>query len=104
MCGAYDQVRAAITTAGGQTSDDPNVRFIIAVNARLAIDANARYLRQSLADNPALAPATAQIFRDMAAAYDEILLGQLAGVPSNSFDEVNAKLDGTDAQAVEACK
>jgi hypothetical protein len=104
VCDSYRKVREAITAAGGQTSEDPNVRFIIAVNARLAIHSNSSYLRQSLADNPALPPESARIFRDMAAAYDEILMGQLAGAPSDSFKEVNAKLDGTDVEAVEACK
>lgn len=104
VCDAYTKVRDAITTAGGQNSDDPDTRFIIAINARLAIHANASYLRQALADNPALPQEIARIFREMASAYDEILMGQLAAAPSDSFGEVNAKLDATDAEAAEACK
>jgi hypothetical protein len=93
-----------MSTAGGQTSDDPNVRFIIAVNARLTIHANSSFLRQALVENPALPEETARIFRDMASAYDEILMGQLSDAPTDSFESVNAKLDSTDVEAEEVCR
>lgn len=104
MCDAYQKARKAISEAGRQSSDDPNVQFTIAVNARLAIQANISFLRQAVADKPALPADIAQVFNNMASAYEDILMAQLAGAPANSFGEMNATLDGTDADAVEACK
>ena len=104
MCEAYTKTTDALEEASGTTSEDPNVKYMIAVNIRLAIHANASYLREALLANPATPPELAQIFHNIASSYDEILMAQLAGTPAESFDRMNADLDKADADATEACK
>lgn len=104
MCDAYKKTTDALGEASGTTSEDPTVKYMIAINIRLAIQANANYLREALSENPAISPELAETFRDMASSYDEILMAQLAGAPRESFDSINAELDKTDAEATEACK
>lgn len=72
MCAAHKQTATAISTAGSARSDDPNVKFTIAVNARLAILANANLLWQTLSANPQLPPEVTKVFSDMADAYSGI--------------------------------
>ncbi|AQA03651.1 hypothetical protein BVC93_15885 [Mycobacterium sp. MS1601] len=104
ICDTYRKTSKALTTAGGRTSDDPNAKFIIAVNTRLTLLANSSFLRQTLTEYPALPADKARIFREMASAYEDILLGQLADAPTESFQEANGNLDAADAEAAEVCE
>lgn len=104
MCAAYDKIYAALSGAGGQSSSDPNVQLTIAVNTRLATHVNSDYLRQVLAQNPATPPALVDTFREMAAAYDEIVLAQLGGAQTADLGAPNAKLEDADEKAAKACK
>jgi hypothetical protein len=104
MCSAYDKIYNALKGAGSQTSDDPTLKFIIAVNIRLATVANSNYLTKALAENPATPTDLANTFRDMTSAYDELVLAQLANAPKEDLDPLNAKLDNADSAAYQACK
>ena len=57
VCGAYDTVLRAIKSAGALNSEDPNQKFMLAFNTRLAFNAAADYLLASASQNPA-APAS----------------------------------------------
>ncbi|MCV7228293.1 hypothetical protein [Mycolicibacterium komossense] len=48
VCEAYDKAYAALAGSDGQSSTDPNVQLIIALNTRLATHVNSDYLRQAL--------------------------------------------------------
>jgi hypothetical protein len=104
MCAAYDKVYAALAGSGGQSSTDPNIQLVIALNTRLATHVNSDYLRQALAQNPATTPDLAGTFRKMASAYDEIVLGQLAGSQTADLQQFNDQLDAADTEAKKACK
>jgi hypothetical protein len=104
MCEAYERARNALNGAGGQTSDDPILTYFIAVNTRLAIGSNAAYLRRAMLENPALDPSIAELFRRMAATYDDILMNQLAEAPAEANAELNKTLDQADLEASGACQ
>ena len=104
MCSAYDKVYAALSGAGGQSSNDPNVQLTIAVNTRLAAHVNSEYIRQSLIQNPATPSDLAESFGKMASAYDDIVLAQLAGAQSADLEPFNTKLDAAASDVTKACK
>jgi hypothetical protein len=104
MCAVYDKIYAAITNAGGQNSDDPTMKFVIAVDIRLATHVNSDYIRQMLGQNAATPPDLAHAFREMRSAYDEINLAQLANAPKEQLESASAKLDSADATVYESCE
>lgn len=103
ICVAYQKTSNALSKSASQVSEDPNVKYMLSLNTRLTIHANASYLRTAIANNPALDPEAAKIFDDMSSAYDDILMAQLADAPAESYEEVNAKLDDADARAADLC-
>ena len=103
LCAAYQKTSNALTKSASQFSEDPNVKYMLSLNTRLTIHANASYLRTAVANNPALDSGAAKIFDEMSSAYDDILMAQLADAPAESFEEVNAKLDDADARAADLC-
>jgi hypothetical protein len=104
VCSARDEAFKALAGAGGQSSDDPNRKFIIGVNTRLAIHANSDYLFRILSENPATESDLAKAINDTAVAYNKLLMAQLAGASDEDINPINAELDAANSRAVEACK
>jgi hypothetical protein len=69
MCAARDLVNRATETAGGQTSDDPTLKVVIAVNIRVGATASADYFLAILNEYPATQSDLAAAVRETALAY-----------------------------------
>jgi hypothetical protein len=104
LCAAHDLVTRATQAAGSQTSDDPTVKFLFAVNGRVGAINSADYFLATLDQYPATAQDLATAVRATALAYQETNLLHLANAPKEEIDAVYAKLDSADAKFVEACK
>jgi hypothetical protein len=104
LCAAHDLVTRATQAAGSQTSDDPTVKFLFAVNGRVGAISSANYFLATLDQYPATAQDLASAVQATALAYQETNLLHLANAPKEEIDVVYAKLDSADAKFVEACK
>jgi hypothetical protein len=104
VCAAHDLANRATGTAGGQSGDDPTLKFVIAVNIRIGAVASADYFLSTLNQNPATPADLAAAARHTAMAYQETTLLHLALAPKkNETDVVYAKLNAADAEFVKAC-
>jgi hypothetical protein len=104
VCAAHDLVTRATETAGAQTSDDPTVKFLFAVNGRVGAITSANYILATLEEFPATSDQLANAVRETALAYQETNLLHLANAPKEETDVVYDKLNAADARYVEACK
>jgi hypothetical protein len=104
LCAAHDLVNRATQTAGGQSSDDPTQKFVIAVNIRVGSIASASYFLATLNQYPATSDELAAAVRETAAAYQEATLLQIALAPKEETDVAYAKLNAADAKYVQACQ
>jgi hypothetical protein len=104
VCGARDKAFGALKGAAKQKSDDPNLQMTLVVNTRLAEFISSSYLINTLDKNPATKLDLAKTIRDVATAYDDIVLAQLANASDSDLAPLNASLDSADAKVVEACK
>jgi hypothetical protein len=106
VCGAYQKSKKAITAAATQSSSDPTVSFVIAVNTRLATQFSSRYMTAILANNPAAPTDVSTGVDSIASAWDEMVLTQLGGATGDdpSLQPLFAKIDSADAEIEQACK
>jgi hypothetical protein len=104
VCAAYDLVNRASTYSGGQKSDDSTLTFVIAVNVRLTGTLAASYLLAELDKNPATPSDLTDAARELAQAYQQTTLLQLANAPKDELDSAYDTINSTDAKVVEACK
>lgn len=103
-CSAYDKAFKAVTTAGGQISDDPSSKFIISVNVRLATQVASSYLTKTITQNPATPVDLATNIRDISSIWEDIVLAQLAGSQNDELAPVYDKLEAANSKIKLACK
>jgi hypothetical protein len=103
VCNARSLVARATQNAGNQSSDDPTVSFIIAVNVRLGATASADYLYRIADNNEAAPESLLQAVRELAAAYQETTLLHLADARNDELDKVYKKLDDAGLRVDEEC-
>lgn len=104
VCEAHDFVNRATQTAGRQTSEDPAIIAVIAVNIRLGSTLSASYLLATLDTYPATPPDLTKATRDLANAYQETTLAHLSDASESELDSVYERLNSTDVELAEACK
>jgi hypothetical protein len=104
VCSAYNDVYKATSGAGGQRSDDPTLKFVISINARLASQFSSSYLSRTLDDNRAAPPSLIESVRNLVSAYDAIVVGQLAGSSDDEIQPAYDKLDSAGKDLAQACK
>jgi hypothetical protein len=104
LCDSYHKMFRSVNGAGGQTSDDPLLQQIYAINIRLATDVASNYMLASLRDNPAGSAELASEVRDLANSYNDVLMAQLANAPKSELDPLYSKIDDADAKLVKACQ
>ncbi len=104
MCDAYTIAARAVEGAGGQSSEEPSLKYGMVVNTRLAFHVMTDYFRSKLAENPAAPPDMTEDFRELIAAYDDMILTQLANASSQELQSVYARTESADAAVVAACK
>ncbi|MCV7228289.1 hypothetical protein [Mycolicibacterium komossense] len=104
LCDSYHKMFRSVNGAGGQTSDDPVLQQVYAINIRLATHVASDFMYDKLRENPAGSPQLASDLRDLANAYNEVLMAQLADAPKTELDPLYSNIDSADAKLVEACK
>jgi hypothetical protein len=104
LCAAHDLANRVNQAAGTKTSDDPTLKYSIAINIRLAGTAMADYMLAVLDANPATPDDFADSVRQFAMASEETSLLQMADGTEAELDVVYKKLDAAEAKVAEACK
>jgi hypothetical protein len=104
VCSDYDKVFKAVTATGAQRSDDPNLKFVISLDVRLATQFGSNFLRNSLADNPASPSDVADAVRDLISTWDKIILAQIGGAQESELTPSYAELDSAGDKIRQVCK
>lgn len=104
VCEAHEKVSRATEAAGGETSDDQLTKFAIALGIRVTATLSADYIFRKLEENPATPPDLANDLRDLASAYQELLLSQIGNATTEELDLIYQQIDDLDPAIVEACK
>ncbi|MGB3483794.1 MAG: hypothetical protein WBB07_16465 [Mycobacterium sp.] len=104
VCNARTLVNEAGAVAGSKFSDDPNMKFIIAINTRLSSIASADYLNSTLDQNPAAPETLQESIRELISVYGEMTLLHLSDADQERLERVYQKLDDVDATVGRACE
>jgi hypothetical protein len=104
LCAAYHKMIRSVNGAGSQTSDDPVLQQVYAVNIRVATDVAHQYILSQINANPASSPQLTSDMQELADSYNEVLMAQLASAPKAELDPLYSRIDVADAKVVEACK
>lgn len=103
VCEAFKTSFLAIKVSAGKQSDDPNQQFMIATNARLAFQAASAHLYQVISENPATPPDLARNVRDLASAFEDLVLARLAEKPQPEVDPIEKHMDAVDGAIRKVC-
>jgi hypothetical protein len=98
LCDAYDKTFGALQVAGAEKSEDPGEGYAMAVNVRLAGHIAASYLTDVLRSNPAAPDGIAKPVSQLAAAYTDTVIGQIAG---ENEVQLKSTLDAMNSAATE---
>ncbi|GAA1674266.1 hypothetical protein MMUR_13790 [Mycolicibacterium murale] len=104
VCEARLLVNEAGDVSGGKTSDDPDMRFAIAINIRVAGTLSGDYLATVLEQNPATPEDLASSVQKLIAAYSKITLLQLADASQERLEPIYEELDSSDAEVAQECE
>lgn len=104
LCDAYNTMLRGIKGAGALSSEDPNQKFMLALNTRLAFNTSADYLLSQANLNIAAPPRLLVEARTLAASYQKMVLAQIAEAPGGDLDSIYGELDLHESAIVEACK
>jgi hypothetical protein len=104
LCDAYKTMFRAIEKAGTVTSEDPNERYMLALNIRLAFNTAADYLLGELSQNPAAPSDLIDATRQLARSYQRMVLTQTARAPQEDLDAVYREADPAEAAIKRDCQ
>jgi hypothetical protein len=104
LCDAYDTMYRAVKKAGTTTSEDPNQRYMIALNTRLAFNTSADFLLGELGRNPASPSDLQEAVRRAAISYQSMVLAQIAESNKDELDTAYAEVDSGHNAVKTACK
>jgi hypothetical protein len=104
VCDARALAGKAGSVAGGKTSEDPDMRFVVAINSRLASAVSADYLTYVLSQNPATPDSLSSPVRRIIEALNEITLLNLADSEQSALEPLYKKLDDADLEAAQECE
>lgn len=104
LCDAYASTFAAVQAAGAQQSDDPGVASAIKVNVRLGFATSANYLDRSLGNSPATPADLTTEIRNLASAYDDMVIAQIGNVPQEQLEPIYSRIDNTAKEIKNLCR
>lgn len=104
VCDAHAMVDKATAIAGGETSEDPVVDFVIAVNIRTTASLGAATYLRVLDENPATPEDVATAIRELASTYQELLLSQIGQAAKQDLDRYYDRINELDPRVVQACQ
>ena len=103
VCDAYTLMDKAIHYAGSLTSEDPNQKFMISLNIRLAFNSAADHLLAAAGQNPEGPEALLSSINDLANTYQKIVLAQTAVAPEDEMKPLYSAADASVASIKQAC-
>lgn len=103
LCDAYETIHEAIRNAGGLSSEDPNQKFMISLNTRLAFNTAADHLLAAVAQNPAGPSDLLAASEALAFSYQKIVLKQTAQAPADALEHLYAESDSSIAELKRFC-
>jgi hypothetical protein len=104
LCDAYSAAIRAINSAGSVGSEDPNLKFILAINTRVAFNTAADYLQSAAELNPAAPSNLLDETQLLAASYQSMVLAQISQAPKDELDPLYSAIDPHESAIKEACK
>jgi len=104
LCDAYDSMYRALERAGTTTSDDPNQKYMIALNTRLAFNTSADRLLTEVNENPAGPADLVDATRRLAISYQKLILVRTAEAPQPDLDAVYEEINSSETAVKTACK
>lgn len=104
VCDAYEMVYRAVEKAGTTISEDPNQKYMIGLNTRLAFNTSADYLLSTLMQNPAIQSDLSDAVHKVVVSYQRMVLAQTADSSKDKLDSVYAEVGDTDAALKTACE
>ncbi len=103
LCDAYTLAHRAITDAGSLSSEDPNQKFMISLNTRLAFGTAADHLLEATSRYPGAPTDLLEASRTLAFSYQRIVLAQTATAPHDELEPLYTESDEAVAQVEKAC-
>ena len=104
LCDAYSAAIRAINTAGSAASEDPNLKFVLAINTRAAFNTAADYLQSAATLNPAAPSNLLDQAQRLAASYQNMVLAQIAQAPKDELDPLYSAIDPHEGAIKEVCR
>jgi len=103
VCDAYTLAHRATTDAGTLSSEDPNQKFMISLNTRLAFSTAADHLLAAAIKYPEAPINVLDASRNLAFSYQRIVLAQTATASHDELEPLYADSDNAVAQVEKAC-
>ena len=104
LCDAYATMLRAIKGAGALSSEDPNQKFMLALNTRMAFNTAADYLVSEASINPAAPSNLLDDSRNLARAYQQMVLAHTADAPKEEIDAIYGEMDSGEAAIKKTCE
>lgn len=104
VCESRILVNEAGSVAGGKISEDPEMKFVLAINIRLSSVAAADYMSAVLELNPAAPKSLSDSTRQLIAAYGRLNLLQMADATEQRLEPAYKYLDFADSEVAKACE
>jgi len=104
VCDAYQTMYKALQGAASLSSNDPNEKFMLAINARLAFNTAADYLIMTSSENPAAPSELLNSARNLAISYQKLVLARTSQPTGDEIDTVNSGIREAEASLIQACK
>lgn len=93
VCDAFTTAVNSFHVAGTQKAVDPTGKFLVAINARLAVIASGNYMRNEVEANPEAPKELRDLVNKLAKDYENIGLAQLAEESQRNVDVFGASAD-----------
>lgn len=104
VCDAFDQAIHTLDVNTRKSSVNPADSFAVIVNTRLTVQAVADYLVQEVHRQPAVDPKLSSAVRDLADAYQQIVLKQIGDADQAELDASYQVADKFQSDVAQACK
>lgn len=103
LCDAYADMDKAIRYAGSLTSEDPNQKFMISLNIRLAFNSAADHLLAAAGLHPEGPEKLLASIKNLAVTYQKIVLAQTAVAPEDEMKPLYGAADASVDSIKQAC-
>ena len=104
LCDAYANSYKAVKAAGNVTSEDPNLRYMFALNTRLALNTAADHLLSEVDKNQAAPSRLLVVTTTLAYTYHEFLLSVFAEDSTEGREPISDKMDTLEASIKRECE